>query len=62
MADFDINHPTTPEELLMTLQFYRDPMHLQMVQKAKLEAYLNEFGGVPEEYVDPIKELIKKDS
>ena len=62
MADYDINHPTTPEELLMTLQFYRYPMHLQFAQQAKLRAYLDEFGGVPKEYVEPIKELIRKES
>ncbi|MBR5418970.1 hypothetical protein IK110_01860 [Candidatus Saccharibacteria bacterium] len=62
MADYDINHPTTPEELLMTLQYYRDPMHLQSFQKDRLRAYLREFGSVPQEYVEPIKALINKDS
>ena len=62
MADYDINHPTTPEELLMTLQYYRYPMHLQSFQINRLQAYLDEFGDVPPEYVDPIEALISKDS
>ena len=54
----DINHPTTPDELLDTLKFYRAPMHLRFFQIRKVEEYLAEFGEPPEKYVEPIKRLV----